>query len=138
MSLDAVHPGARALFGLCALALLGIVIVMIRWNAIKEKYALLWLPLGIGFLLASLFPDLLLKLSARIHLHYMTVVVMAVIVVFTAILLYFTARLSQIREDMKILAQDAALARARTGTGTEKAPEGSGWLPAGKKTPARN
>jgi hypothetical protein len=133
---ESIMLSARLIFGLCALALVAVILAMIRKNAIKEKYALLWLPLGAGFLVMSCFPELLIDFSASVHLHYMTVVVLGIIVVFTNILLYFTARLSQLREDVKKLAQELALARPQRGgsSAAEAAPRtdassGSGWVP---------
>jgi hypothetical protein len=154
MPLDSIDLSARLIFGACALALLGVIIALIRRNVIREKYAILWLPLGAGFLVAGLFPELLVRLSARIHLHYITVVVLGIIVVFAAILLYFTARLSQMREDIKSLAQALALERAdrkaeaAAGARRESGPmprtpgDGApdaepGWLPAGERPESR-
>lgn len=146
--LESIYPSARITFGLCALALLAVIVSMIRNGSIKEKYALLWLPLGTGFLILSVFPELLVRFSTRIQLHYMTVVVLGVIVLFTNILLYFTARLSQMREDIKKLAQEVAIANARANApkaaetspgrppaaGSEaKTPADGGWLPAGRR-----
>lgn len=134
MHIDTVGLLARFIFALCAVGLSAVILVMIRRNVIKEKYALLWLPLGGGFLVLSLFPDLLVAFSARLHLHYLTVVMLAVIVVFTAILLYFTMRMSQLREDVKALAQEIALARAVPHgidhAAAAPAQEPSGWTPA--------
>jgi len=57
----------------------------------------------------SLFPTSLLRFSEAVRLHYITVVVLCVILVFTFILLYFTIKLSQLREDVRKLAQAIAL-----------------------------
>jgi hypothetical protein len=140
MPIESIDLSARLIFGGCALGLMGIIVAFIRGHAIKEKYALLWLPLGLGFLATSIFPELLLRVAERVHLHYITVVVLGVILVFTTILLYFTARLSQMREDLKSLAQELALSRAGKpsphGT-TGIAPASGGWMPAApNKAPA--
>jgi hypothetical protein len=130
MPVESVQPGARLVFGICFLAIMGIILAMIRMNAVREKYILLWLPLGLGFFGLSLFPGLLVVFSARIHLHYMTVVVLGVIVVFTNILLFLTMRLSQLREDVKSLAQEIALTKAGD---PARLPQGaSQGLPAGQ------
>ena len=137
MQFDGIQFSARVVFGLCSLGLLAAILTMVRHNAIKEKYALLWLPLGFAFLMTSLFPELLLKFSARMHLHYMTVVVLCVIVVFTNILLYFTVKMSQLREDVKKLSQEIALSRARESAPAAPAASKSastGWVPVEKKT----
>lgn len=141
MNLDSIQLSTRIVFGLCSLVLVAIILAMIHGNAIKEKYALLWLPLGFGFLALSLFPDLLLDFSARVHLHYMTVVVLGVIMVFTNIQLYFTVRMSQMREDVKKLSQEIALLRikadraaaemgSRSAGDAGEADAASGWVPA--------
>lgn len=136
MSISAIDYSARLVFALCSFSLVAVILVLIRKNAIKEKYVLLWLPLGVGFFVASLFPDLLVMLSARIQLHYITVVLLGVIVGYTGILLYFTTRLSQLREDVKKLAQEIALARTReTKSLPEKEHENESWKPAGKDAP---
>jgi hypothetical protein len=146
-AIQGIQMSARLIFGLCSLGLVSIIMIMIRRNAIREKYALLWLPLGVGLLALSVFPEILVMFSARVHLHYMTVVVMGVIFLFTNILLYFTVRISQLREDVKKLSQEIALSRAREGqaaagrdsaeTGAKarsgkvgSAEESAGWLPA--------
>lgn len=130
MSISTIDFSARLVFALCSFSLLAVIIALIRKNAIKEKYVLLWIPLGAGLFFASLFPDLLVMISARIQLHYITVVLLGVIVVFTGILLYFTTKLSQLREDVKKLAQEIAL------TGNHQRPEVSqikkvetNWIP---------
>ncbi len=145
MPIDSIQPGARLVFGICFLAIMGIILAMIRMNAVREKYILLWLPLGLGFFGLSLFPELLVEFSARIHLHYMTVVVLGVILVFTNILLFLTMRLSQLREDVKALAQEIALTRARD-AGPDPSPgpsqglsqgQSPAWLPAPRETETR-
>jgi amino acid transporter len=110
---NSIAISARVIFALCAFCLMALILILIRKNAIKEKYVLLWLPLGAGFFLASFFPDLLIFISARLKLHYITVVLLGIIAVYTGILLYFTTRLSQLREDVKRLAQEIALSRQR-------------------------
>ena len=111
-SLESIDPSARLLFAACGLALATLIVSLIRRHALKEKYALLWLPLGGGFLVTSLFPELLLELARMTRLHYLTVVLLGVILVFGSILLYFTVRLSSLREDVKSLGQEIALLKA--------------------------
>lgn len=113
MQLEHIYLSTRLTFGLCSLALIAVILWMCRKNVIKEKYALLWLPLGLGFFVAGVFPELLLWISGALHLHYMTVVVLGIILLFTNILLYFTMRMSQLREDVKRLSQELALTQAR-------------------------
>jgi hypothetical protein len=104
---------ARIIFGVTSLLLTGFILFFIGNNAIKEKYSILWLPLAFLFLVFGLVPNLLLWVSNLVHLHYITVVLLCVIFIFTCILLYLTIRLSSLREDVKKLAQEIALSRLR-------------------------
>jgi hypothetical protein len=104
---------ARIIFGATSIILTLCILFFILNNSIKEKYSLLWLPLACLFLVFGLFPNLLLWVSALVHLHYITVVLLCVIFIFTFILLYLTIRLSLLREDVKKLAQELALSKAK-------------------------
>jgi hypothetical protein len=107
---------ARIVFGITSILLTGFILFFIGNNSIKEKYSLLWLPLAFLFLLFGLFPNLLLWISKIVHLHYITVVLLCIIFVFTCILLYLTIRLSSLREDVKKLAQEIALSKLKNPT----------------------
>jgi Uncharacterized conserved protein (DUF2304) len=104
---------ARIIFGITSLLLTGFILFFIGNNAIKEKYSILWLPLAFLFLVFGLVPNLLLWVSNLVHLHYITVVLLCVIFIFTCILLYLTIRLSSLREDVKRLAQEIALSKLK-------------------------
>ncbi len=108
-----IDLSARLIFGGSALLLTLGILLLIRNGSLKEKYALLWLPLSVFFLVFGLFPSLLLWVAQKVHLHYITIVLLCVIMVFTYMLLYITLRLSQMREDMKKLAQELALTQNR-------------------------
>jgi hypothetical protein len=104
---------ARIIFGFSGIILTALILLFIGKNSIKEKYSLLWLPLAFVFLLFGLFPNILIRISLLVHLHYITVVLLCVIFMFTCILLYLTARISSLREDVKKLAQDIALSNEK-------------------------
>jgi hypothetical protein len=106
---DTIALPARLLFGSCGLALIIGILLLVHKNKLKEKYTLLWLPLGGGFLLVSLVPEFVLAIGFWTGLHYLTVVLLGTILVFTAMLLYLTVRLSGLREDLKTIAQEIAL-----------------------------
>ncbi len=108
-----IDLSARLIFAGSALLLTLGILLLIRNGSLKEKYALLWFPLGVFFLVFGIFPSLLIRAAKLVHLHYITVVLLCVILVFTYMLLYITIRLSQMREDMKRLAQETALTKAR-------------------------
>lgn len=104
-----IELGAQIIIGVCGLTLAGIIVECIRRGLIKEKYVLLWLPFAVVLMGFGVFPVLLMRLSRAVHLHYITVVVLCMIVLFTGLLLYMTIRLSRLREDVKTLAQELAL-----------------------------
>jgi hypothetical protein len=104
---------ARIIFAVTSIILTGFILFFISNSSIKEKYSLLWLPLAFLFLLFGLFPNLLIKISTLVHLHYITVVLICIIFIFTCILLYLTIRLSSLREDVKKLAQEISIFKAK-------------------------
>ncbi len=107
-----VDLSARLIFASFAVIILFGIINMVRKGLIKEKHSLLWIPLGMFFAVFCFFPSLLIWISEKIHLHYITIVVMCIILIYTFILLYLTVKLSQLREEVKNLAQEQALHRA--------------------------
>jgi hypothetical protein len=104
---------ARIIFGVTSIILTGFILYFIGNNSIKEKYSLLWLPLALLFLFFGLFPNFLVKISSLVHLHYITVVLLCIIFIFTCMLLYLTIRLSSLREDVKRLAQEISIIKAK-------------------------
>jgi hypothetical protein len=104
-----IELGARIIFAVCGAALFLIILEFIRRGYIKEKYILVWLPFACILLLFSTFPSILVQLSRAVHLHYMTAVVLCTVVYFTVVLVYMTARLSRLREDVKSISQSVAL-----------------------------
>jgi hypothetical protein len=103
--------GARIIVAACGLTLALVIFECIRRGLIKEKYVLLWLPFAVILLFFGLFPGLLLWMSLKMHLHYITVIMLCIIFLFTGMLLYMTIRISSLREDIKALAQEIALLR---------------------------
>jgi membrane-bound ClpP family serine protease len=104
-----IQLGARIIFAACGIALFLIILECIRRGFIKEKYILVWLPFGCILLLFGIFPSILVRLSGAMHLHYMTIVVLCTIIYFTVVLVYMTARLSRLREDLKSVSQSITL-----------------------------
>lgn len=104
---------ARIIFAVFTLALTVFIFENIRRGRVREKFVVLWVPLAVLLAVFGVFPTLLLWVSQLAHLHYITVVVLFILVYFTLILLYTTARLSNMREDFKRLAQEMALLKAQ-------------------------
>ena len=111
---------ARLIFGTAAVALLGIILYLVHKGLIKEKHTLLWIPLGVGFFIIGMFPGLLVWFSKTAHLHYTTVVLLFVIVVYTNILIYLTIKLSQMKGDIQALAKDQVLIKNKLKDGSAR------------------
>ncbi len=100
-----VHYSARLIFGFSAILLFGGVFQLVRKGLIREKHALLWIPTCGFFVIFGFFPNLLLQFSKIIRLHYITVVLLCVIIFYTFILLYFNVKLARLNEDVQKLCQ---------------------------------
>jgi hypothetical protein len=107
--------GARIIVATCGLTLALVIFECIRRGLIKEKYVLLWLPFAVVLVFFGLFPGVLLWISMQMHLHYITVIMLCLIFLFTCMLLYTTIRISRLREDVKALAQEIALLKKESG-----------------------
>lgn len=111
--ITSVAVPARIIFASSAFIIVVIVLELIRRGYLKEKYILLWLPISIIFAVFGLFPDLLIFISTLLNLHYITVVLLSIIIGFSFIMLYLTLRLSKLRDDVKSLSQDIAIIKQK-------------------------
>ncbi|MEV7693161.1 DUF2304 domain-containing protein [Microbacterium sp. NPDC089189] len=107
------------IFGAIALAL--IIIVAVMWllltRRLREKYAVLWLVIGIVVLVLGIFPQLLLWLTAALGVQLPANLLFAVaIVLLLGVALHLSWELSQAEEEIRRLAEEAAISRAELET----------------------
>jgi hypothetical protein len=115
-----LHPGFAALVGqrveviVVALVICGVIFELIRRKHLMERYAILWLVLGITILVLAAWKGLLTSLSHAAGIYYPPAALFAVAFVFVlALLLHFSIVLSRLSDQNKILAQRLALLQQR-------------------------
>jgi hypothetical protein len=90
----------------------GIILItfeMIRRRKLKEEYSLLWFLTGCVILLFSLFPGVLYWLSAQLHLHHLTTMLLVTAAFLLSIVLHYSTVISRLSEHEKELAQKVAI-----------------------------
>ncbi|WP_243227001.1 DUF2304 domain-containing protein [Microbacterium sp. CIAB417] len=103
------------IFAAIALALLIIVVVMwlLLTRRLREKYAVLWLVIGVVVLVLGVFPQLLLWLTAALGVQLPANLLFALaIVLLLGVALHLSWELSQAEEEIRRLAEEAAISRA--------------------------
>ncbi|EWM14714.1 DUF2304 domain-containing protein [Kutzneria sp. 744] len=93
------------------LVLLGI-IEMLRRRQLSEKYAVLWLVVGVLILVLTIFPDLLWGFSAFIGIRIPTNLMFFVAIVFlVGVSIHQSWELSRLEDETRRLAEDVAILR---------------------------
>jgi hypothetical protein len=90
------------------------IIELVRRRKLREEYSFLWLVMGFGLLILTIFPSTLSALS-----HYVGIVLPVNTLFFVGLLfvflicLYFSLRISSLSNQVKNLMQEVALLEAR-------------------------
>lgn len=101
-----------------ALLICAVIFELIRRKHLMERYAILWLFLGITILVLAAWKGLLTTLSHAAGIYYPPAALFAVAFVFVlALLLHFSIVLSRLSDQNKILAQRLALLQQRLDEG---------------------
>lgn len=121
--LVAENPGAtsggmsfRAHVIIAILTLLGLAFVvrMVRRHRLKSKYTMLWLSASVVLVVLVAFPSLLTHVSTAVGIYYPPATFLAIAVgVLFLIVVQFSWELSRLEERSRVLAEEAALLRAR-------------------------
>lgn len=98
--------------------LAAIIILLVVWmlltRKLREKYAALWLIIGLGVLILGLFPQLLLWLTGALGVQVPANLLFSLaIVLLLGVGLHLSWELSQAEDEIRRLAEEAALARER-------------------------
>lgn len=90
------------------------ILELIRRKHLMERYAILWLSLGVTLLVLAAWKGLLTTLSHAAGIYYPPAALFAVAFLFVlALLLHFSIVLSRLSDQNKILAQRVALLQQR-------------------------
>lgn len=96
-----------------ALIILVIVVWMLLTRTLREKYAVMWLVIGVAVLLLGVFPQLLLALTETLGVQVPANMLFALaIVLLLGVALHLSWELSQAEGELRRLAEEAAISRA--------------------------
>lgn len=96
-----------------ALALLAIVLGLLLTRRLREKYAVLWIVIGLGILVVGLFPQLLTALTALFGVVLPANLLFAMaIVLLLGVGLHLSWELSQAEDELRRAAEELAILRS--------------------------
>lgn len=97
------------------LALLIVVVVldMLRRKVLREKYAALWLVVGLATLVLAAFPQLLAEIASALGVQVPSNLLFALsIVLALGVCLHLSWEISVVEDETRVLAEEAAILRA--------------------------
>lgn len=96
-----------------AVIILAVVMWLLLTRRLREKYAALWLLIGIVVLILGLFPQLLLGLTALLGVQVPANLLFALaIVLLLGVALHLSWELSQAEDEIRRTAEESAILRA--------------------------
>jgi hypothetical protein len=97
-----------------SLLVLGSVVFLLRGKGLREKYAFLWLLVGIGCLVLTAIPGMLRGVTALIGVQVPSNLLFAVGIIFlTGVALHLSWEVSVLEEEARTLSEEAAIGRVR-------------------------
>jgi len=110
-----------------AVLICAVIFELIRRKHLMERYAILWLVLGLTILVLAAWKGLLTSFSHAVGIYYPPAALFAVAFLFVlALLLHFSIVLSRLSDQNKILAQRVALLQERLERGKRPGEAGGG------------
>jgi hypothetical protein len=92
------------------LAILFFVFEMLRRQKLREKYAVLWIIIGIGTLVLSAFPAVLERLSGLLGIQVpANLLFIMTLVLLVGVCLHLSREQSQAEDEVRILGEEVAL-----------------------------
>lgn len=97
-----------------AVVILAVVLWMLLTRRLREKYAVLWILIALAVLVVGLFPGLLGALTAVLGVQLPSNLLFATaILLLLGVALHLSWELSQVEEETRRLAEEAAILRAQ-------------------------
>jgi hypothetical protein len=102
---------------LLGVGLAAVLLVVVTWmlltRALREKYAVLWIAIGLVILVLSLFPGLLAAVSRGLGVQLPSNLIFALsITLLLGVALHLSWELTRAEEEIRRVAEEAAIARA--------------------------
>lgn len=95
-----------------ALAIVGVVFEMLRRKKLREKYAALWILVGIGTLILAAFPSLLTIVAERVGVQLPSNLLFIIsILLLLGVCLHLSWELSAVEDETRTLAEEVAILR---------------------------
>ncbi len=96
-----------------AVLIIALVLWMLLTRRLREKYAILWLLVGLAVLVLGLFPQLVIELTAALGVQIPANLLFATaIVLLLGVGLHLSWELSQAEDEIRRLAEEHAILRA--------------------------
>jgi len=96
-----------------AVMVLGLIVVLLLRRQLREKYATLWLVIGLALLVISIFPGLLVQLTHLLGVEVPANLIFAIsIALLVGVALHLSWELSRAEEEIRSLAEESAINRA--------------------------
>ncbi|MCC7107206.1 MAG: DUF2304 domain-containing protein [Chloroflexi bacterium] len=109
-----MSPRQQAFAVIAAIGLFLLIVDLVRRRKLREEYAWLWLLMGVAILLPTVFYDALVWLSQLIGAVVVTTTLFILALLFVILIcIQFSVRISRLTTQVKDLAQEVALLRAR-------------------------
>lgn len=97
--------------GVCV-ALVLLILVLLRKRRLREKYAGLWIALGLAVSLLALFPDVAFWLASIAGVQTpVNLIFSLALLVLLALVIQLSAELSTVEDETRVLAEEVALLR---------------------------
>lgn len=97
-----------------SLLVLGSVVFLLRGRGLREKYAFLWLLVGIACLVLTAIPGMLRGVTSLIGVQVPSNLLFAVGIIFlTGVALHLSWEVSVLEEEARTLSEEAAIGRVR-------------------------
>ncbi|MGL4257784.1 MAG: DUF2304 domain-containing protein [Microbacterium sp.] len=111
------------------IALAAVIIALVLWmlvtRRLREKYAALWLIIGLGVLVLGAFPQLLLGLTSALGVEVPANLLFSIaIVLLLGVALHLSWELSQAEDEIRRVAEEVAILRAQVERLTESGSAG--------------
>ena len=87
---------------------------LLRRKKLREKYAALWLIVGLLVLVLALFPGLLVAAATMLGVQVPSNLLFAITMVFTVgVLLHLSVEISEVEDETRALAEEVAILRVQ-------------------------
>lgn len=118
---------------LFALLIVGLVLELVRRRQFREKYAALWIVVGVAALVLAAWPQLLVRTSEALGVQVPSNLLFGLcIVLLLGVSLHLSWELSAVEDEVRVLAEEVALLRTAV---DDILPEPSAWSDSGEEKP---